>query len=62
MYEVFIADCKREMRLRRMTNKDLAEATGYTTASINAFFADIQARSKSDNVATAISSVLKIKI
>lgn len=62
MYEIFIADCKREMRLRKMTNRDLAEATGYTTASINAFFADIKARNKSENVAKAISIALNLKI
>lgn len=62
MYEIFIADCKREMRLRRMTNKDLAKATGYTTASINAFFSDIRARKKSENVAKAIAAALNLKI
>ncbi len=62
MYEIFIADCKREMRLRKMTNKDLAKATGYTKASINAFFADIKARKKSENVAKAIAAALRLKI
>lgn len=62
MYEVFIADCKRQMRLRRMTNRDLAKETGYTTSSINAFFADITAREKSENVAKAISSALGVEI
>lgn len=62
MYEVFIADCKREMRLRRMTNGDLAKATGYTTSSINAFFSDLSAREKSENVAKAISAALGVDI
>lgn len=62
MYEVFIADCKREMRLRKMNNGDLAKATGYTKSSINAFFADLRGREKSENVAKAISSVLKVEL
>lgn len=62
MYEVFIADCKRAMRLRRMTNGDLAKATGYTKSSINAFFSDINGREKSENVAKAISVALGVEI
>lgn len=62
MYEVFIADCKREMRLRRMNNGDLAKATGYSKSSINAFFADIEGREKSVHVAKAISTVLGVEI
>ncbi len=62
MYEVFIADCKREMRLRRMTNKSLAAETGFKTSTINAFFADIPSREKSENVAKAISAVLGVAI
>ncbi len=45
-----------------MTNKDLAKATGYTTATINAFFSEIKARNKSENVAKAIATALKLKI
>lgn len=62
MYEIFIADCKREMRLKRMTNGDLAKATGYKTSSIDAFFADLKSREKSENVAKAISAVLGIEV
>ena len=62
MYEVFIADCKREMRLRKMNNGDLAKATGYTRSSIDAFFSNINGREKSENVAKAISSVLKVEL
>ncbi len=50
------------MRLRRMTNGDLAKATGYTTSSINAFFSDLSAREKSENVAKAISAALGVDI
>ena len=45
-----------------MTNKDLANATGYTTASINAFFSDIKARKKSESVGKAIAAALNLKI
>ena len=62
MYEIFIADCKREMRLRRMTNADLAQAIGVKTSTINAFFADVKGREKSERVANAISQVLHIEI
>lgn len=62
LYEVFIADCKREMRLRRMNNGDLAKATGYTRSSIDAFFSNINGREKSENVAKAISAALGVEI
>ena len=62
LYEVFIADCKREMRLRRMKNKDLARATGFKTSTINSFFAEIEGRGKSERVAKAISSALNVKM
>lgn len=62
MYEVFIADCKREMRLRKMRNKDLASATGFKTSTINSFFAEIEGRGKSERVAKAISSALNVKM
>lgn len=45
-----------------MNNGDLAKATGYTKSSINAFFADLRGREKSENVAKAISSVLKVEL
>ena len=62
MYEYFIADCKREMRLRRMKNKDLARETGFKTSTINSFFSDIEGREKSKNVAETISAVLGVKL
>lgn len=61
MYEVFIADCKREMRLRHLTNGDLAKETGYKTSTINAFFCDIPNREKSENVGKAIAAVLGLE-
>ncbi|MBQ4118959.1 MAG: helix-turn-helix transcriptional regulator [Clostridia bacterium] len=62
MYEIFIADCKREMRLRRMTNGDLAKKTGFKRSTIDAFFADLSGREKSENVAKAISVALGVEI
>lgn len=62
LYEIFIADCKREMHLRKMTNSDLAKATGYKTSTIECFFANTPNREKSTNVAKAISAVLDIEL
>lgn len=62
MYEIFIADCKREMYLRHMTNSDLAKATGYKTSAIYAFFANLKSRDKSEKVAKAISVALGIEL
>lgn len=62
MYEVFIADCKREMRLRKMSNGTLAEKIGYKKSTVDAFFADISSRDRSEKVAKAISAVLQIEL
>lgn len=62
MYEMFIADCKREMQLRKMKNGDVARAAGYKTSTINSFFANVKSREKSKTVAEAISNVLNVKI
>ena len=62
LYEYFIAECKKEMRLRKMKNKDLAQATGFKTSTINAFFSDIAGREKSEAVAKAISETLEVKM
>ena len=50
------------MQLRKMTNATLAEAVGVKTSTINAFFADVKGREKSERVAKAISQVLQIEI
>ena len=62
MYEVFIADCKREMSLRKMNNEALAKLTDYKLSTINAFFSEIKARDRSENVAIAISKALNIEL
>lgn len=61
MYENFMADCKREMYFRKMSNGDLAKATGYKKSTIDAFFCDIPGREKSVKVAQAIACVLGIE-
>ena len=62
LYEYFIAECKKQMRLRRMKNKDLARETGFKTSTINSFFSDIAGRERSEAVATAISAALGVKL
>lgn len=62
MYEVFAADCKREMYIRKISNGDLAKMTGYKRSTIDAFFSDTALRSKSENVAKAISKALNIEL
>lgn len=62
LYDVFIADCKREMRLRKLSNGDLAKKIGYKKSTVDAFFADLTHREKSGNVAKAISEELCIKL
>ena len=61
LYEVFIADCKREMRLRKMSNGDLAAATGYSRNTIDVFFTQNE-RGKTEAVAKAISVALGVPI
>lgn len=60
MYTVFIADCKREMRLRGWGNKELAAATGYKRSSIDSFFSERKDRKKSIEVGKAIGKVLGV--
>lgn len=62
MYDIFIAECKKEMRLRKMRNGDLAKLTGYKTATIDVFFSDLSYRDKSENVAKAISVALGVEL
>ncbi len=62
MYEVFIADCKREMRFKKMKNQDIADATGYSKATIDRFFSNGDSRDKSERVAKEIARVLGLNI
>jgi hypothetical protein len=57
-----MADCKREMYVRKLSNGDLAKMTGYKKSTINAFFCDKADREKSRNVAEAIAAVLQVEI
>ena len=61
MYEMFAAECKKEMRLRRMGNKDLAKATGYKRSTIDSFFTEGD-KYKTDSVAKAISAALDVPL
>lgn len=45
-----------------MTNGDLAKKTGFKRSTIDAFFADLSGREKSENVAKAISVALGVEI
>mgnify|MGYP002522103295 CR=1 FL=1 len=58
---MFVAECKKEMRLRHWGNKELAQATGYKRSTIDAFFSkgDIK---KTLSVMEAISSALNVPI
>lgn len=60
LYRIFIADCKREMSLRGWKNKDLADATGYKTNTIDTFFSECKDRERSEEVGRAIGKVLGI--
>lgn len=62
LYEVFIANCKREMWLRKLSNGDLANRIGYKKSTVDAFFSNLTHREKSGNVAKAISEELCIEL
>ncbi len=62
MYEVFCAECKKVMRLRKMGNAELATATGYKTSTIDGFFSNLQSRGRSAKVAKAISNALGVDL
>lgn len=57
---LLIAEIKYQMRLRNWTNKDLADAIGYKTSTVNAFFTEIPNRNRSEAVEKAICKVLNI--
>ena len=50
------------MRLRKLSNGDLAKKIGYKKSTVDAFFADLTHREKSGNVAKAISEELCIEL
>lgn len=62
MYDYFIAECKKEMRLRKLKNGDLARLTGFKTSTIDAFFSVIAGRERSEKVAKAISAALGVEL
>ena len=61
-YQNFVAKVYAELKLRRMTRKDLAKLTGYSENTINVFMSNTDSRDRSDNVAKAISAALHIEL
>lgn len=61
-YQNFVAKVYAELKLRRMTRKDLAKLTGYSKNTINVFMSNTDSRDRSDNVAKAISAALHIEL
>lgn len=59
IYELFKAEVCKQKRLRRLNNKKLAEMTGFTKSTIDAFMCGVR---DSDSVAIAIARVLDIEI
>ena len=60
MTDLLVAEIKYQMRLRGWTNSDLANAIGYKTSTVNAFFTNIPSRNRSEAVEKAICKVLNI--
>ncbi|MCH5323973.1 MAG: helix-turn-helix transcriptional regulator [Eubacterium sp.] len=61
-YRLFRAEISRVKKLRGLTNKDLANMTGYKQSTIEAFMLNRPGRNASDNVARALSKALNIDI
>lgn len=61
-YQNFVAKVYAELKLHRMTRKDLAKLTGYSENTINVFMSNTDSRDRSDNVAKAISAALHIEL
>ena len=61
MTDPLIKEIKKRMIELDWENKDLAEATGFKTSTINAFFSNISGRERSQNVADAICKTLQIE-
>jgi transcriptional regulator with XRE-family HTH domain len=60
---VFVSKVTAEMKLRGLTQKDLAKMTGKSYSSINLFMAlGVTSRSRSRKVAEALSKALNIEL
>ena len=62
IYEIFKAEVVKELRIRKIGQKELAQMTGYKPQTIRQFMSKSKDRDDSDNVAKAISYALKIKL
>jgi DNA-directed RNA polymerase specialized sigma24 family protein len=59
----FIGKVTAEMKIRGLTHSDLAKMTGYKVSTIHKFMSlGLVSRSRSGNVAKAVSEALKIKL
>ena len=56
-----IKEIKKRMIELDWENKDLAQATGFKTSTINAFFANLSGRDRSQSVCDAICRTLQIE-
>lgn len=62
IYELFKAEVAKVKRERGLTNKDIAQLTGYKKQTIDLFMSKRPGRDDSSSVARAISNALKIQI
>lgn len=59
VYNLFIAEVKKQLSLKKWTYEDLAKKTGFKIGTIKAFMCGYR---ESDNVAQCISKVLDIDL
>lgn len=59
MHELFIAEVAKQKRLKRLTNKQLAEMTNLTKHQIDCF---LQGHIKGDMIKKAIAKALEMEI
>jgi hypothetical protein len=62
IYEIFKAEVVKELRIRKIGQKELAQMTGYKLCTIQRFMSKSKDRDDSDRVAKAISYALGIKL
>lgn len=62
IYEIFKAEVVKELRIRNIGQKELAQMTGYKPQTIRQFMSKAKGRDDSDRVAKAISHALGIKL
>ena len=62
IYELFKAEVVKELRIRKIGQKELAQMTGYKLCTIQRFMGGRKDRDDSDRVAKAIAYALGIKL